>query len=387
MLVKKFLVTIKKLAKKSSIDNRHELTLFRKAPRSGKALLLATAMGLVAGACSSSGSTNSLPASERAVSMAWVSSGAVFVVAGGVTQPTQVNFPTSAVPVPSGVQVSASGHYVTFITPRPSGPGNVTWVYNTTDAHLQQVKCGALNCGVPGFAGDVFMGEILRPNGLASHLVLLPPGDPTPIKIPLTGYPKQISGEAQEFLAPSAKTKANVLGVAQVGAVESVPLKNASGAMTGQYALFLLKTEGTVKSFGVVSEKPQYDVSQINTSLVAILLGTGSAQKVEIVNVNTGKVTATAGNLGGLKIQTIFSANGNWYVVGRPGFSCSICSGTKTGHEVLLELNKNKWTFLKSATIADGPFNVNFSGTSGNALIKSGKLETVAPLTDIAFSS
>ncbi len=344
-------------------------------------------LGLTASACSSSSSTTSLSPSERSVAMAWVSSGSVFIVAGGATQPTQVSFPTYAVPVPSDVAVSASGNYATFITPQASGPGKVTWVYNSTTRNLQEVKCGSLACGTPGFAGDVFLGEILKSNGLASHLVLLPPGDQKPIRIPLTGYPKEVPGSPQEFLAATSKTKAQVIGVSQVGAIQSVPMKNSAGALDGHYALFLLKTDGAVQPFGVVDEEPQYNISQPNSPFAAVLLGKGATQKVEVVNVDTGKIMEIAGGLAGLKIQTIFSANKNWYVAGTPDFACSICSGTKSGHEVLLELHNKKWKFIHSATIDDGPFVVNFSGTSGNALIKSGKLETVAPLTDVSFSS
>jgi len=354
--------------------------------RGAAAFLLVMVLGLTASACSSSPTTSLSPA-ERSVSMAWVSSGSVFIVAGGVAQPTQVSFPTYAVPVPSDVAVSASGNYATFITPQASGPGKVTWVYNAATRNLQEVKCGSLSCGTPGFAGDVFLGEVLKSNGLVSHLILLPPGDQKPIRIPLAGYPKEIPGSPQEFLAATTKTKARVIGVSQVGAIESVPMKNSAGTLNGHYALFLLKTDGAVQPIGVVSEKPQYNIGQPNSPIAAIVLGKGATQKVEVVNADTGKIMEAAGGLAGLKIQTIFSADKNWYAVGTPGFACSICSKTKSGHEVLVELNNKKWKFISSATINDGPFVVDFSGTSGNALIKSGKLETVAPLTDISFSS
>ncbi len=368
------------------ISNRKVQTGFRGVLQAVKVSVLISVMSLVATSCSSGGSSSLSPA-ERAVSMAWVSSGSVFIVAGGVTQPTQVNFPTYAVPVPSDVSVSASGHYATFLTPRPSGPGNVTWVYDSETRHLQQIRCGALQCGIPGFAGDVFVGEISKSNGLVSHLVLLPPGDQIPIKVPLSAYPKTVPGASNEVLAATLKDKAKILGVSEVGVLESVPLKNSSGAPSGKYALLLLKTDGVVQPLGVLSEAPQYDVSQPNTMFVGILFGKGVNQKVEVINVKTGKIKTLLGNLSGLTIQTMFSADSNWYVVGTASFACTVCAKSKSGSEVLLELQHSNWKFIKSATVTDGPFSVSFAGASGDASIKSAKLETLAPLTDISFSS
>ncbi|MCL5047906.1 MAG: hypothetical protein M1374_03825 [Firmicutes bacterium] len=367
--------------------SRKAIEAVRHGKNAMKALLLISVFSLIVSACSSSSTSSSLSPAERAVSMAWVSSGAVFIVAGGVTQPTQVNFPTYAVPVPSDVAVSASGHYATFLTPRPSGPGDIAWVYDSGTRHLQEIHCGALTCGVPGFAGDVFVGETSKSNGLVSHLILLPPGNPIPIRVTLSTYPKVIPGSGNESIAATAQNKAKILGLSEAGPIESVPLKNASGALSGKYALFLLNTDGVVQPFGVVSEVPKYDVSQPNTKFVAILLGKAANQKVEIVNVSTGKVKMLVSGLAGLTIQTIFSANSNWYLVGKASFACTVCAHAKSGSEVVLELKHTNWSAIKSGTITDGPFDVGFSGASGDAFIKSGKLETVAPLGDISFSS
>ena len=65
-------------------NSRKEQTRFKGVLKALKASALISVMSLVATSCSS-GTSSSLSPAERAVSMAWVSSGSVFIVAGGVT--------------------------------------------------------------------------------------------------------------------------------------------------------------------------------------------------------------------------------------------------------------------------------------------------------------